>query len=134
MLAGEQLDAVFDLTPAPLHGRVNRAILEAGVACFSEKPIASTVAEASELIELARARNVPFLCAPGDAVTSRFRWLRALVEAGDLGRPTLAVAHHADAGPAAWGEYTGDPTPFYEVCSRMLVEGAKQIEIRRVEE
>ena len=29
------------------------------------------------------------------------------------GAPTLAVAHHADPGPAAWDEYTGDPTPFY---------------------
>jgi predicted dehydrogenase len=113
MLTRERLDGVFDLTPAPLHGKVNRAILEAGVACYSEKPIASTVPEASELIELARARNVAFLCAPGDAVTSRFRWLRSLVDSGKLGSPTLAVAHHADAGPAAWGEYTGDPTPFY---------------------
>lgn len=33
-----------------------------------------------------------------------------------------------------FGRFIGDPTPFYEVCSRMLVEGAKQIEIRRVEE
>jgi predicted dehydrogenase len=113
MLAGERLDGVFDLTPAPLHGRVNRAILEAGVACYSEKPIASSVAEARELIELASARGLAFLCAPGDAVTRRFRWLRSLVDSGELGTPTLAVAHHADAGPAAWAEYTGDPTPFY---------------------
>ena len=33
-----------------------------------------------------------------------------------------------------FGRFIDDPTPFYEVCSRMLVEGAKQIEIRRVEE
>jgi predicted dehydrogenase len=113
MLAREQLDGVFDLTPAPLHGRVNRAILEAGVACYSEKPIAASVAEATELIELAARRGVPFLCATGTAVTNGFRWLKALADSGDLGTPTLVVAHHADAGPAAWGEYTGDPTPFY---------------------
>ena len=113
MLGREQLDGVFDLTPAPLHGRVNRAILEAGFACYSEKPIAATVAEASALIELAAARNVLLMCAPGTAVTSRFRWLKSMVGSGDYGRPTLAVAHHADAGPAAWSEYTGDPTPFY---------------------
>jgi hypothetical protein len=33
-----------------------------------------------------------------------------------------------------FGTFVGDPTPFYEVCERMLIEGAKQIEIRRVEE
>ena len=113
MLQNERLDGVFDLTPAPLHGTVNRQILEAGVACYSEKPIAGSVAEASELIELAAGRNLVFMCAPGTAVTSRFRWLKALVDGGELGLPTLAVAHHADAGPAAWPEYTGDPTPFY---------------------
>jgi hypothetical protein len=28
-----------------------------------------------------------------------------------------------------FGRFIGDPTPFYEVCERMLIEGAKQIEI-----
>jgi predicted dehydrogenase len=113
MLTREHLDGVFDLTPAPLHGSVNRTILEAGVACFSEKPIASSLADAHALIGLARERDVLLLCAPGDAVTSRFRWLQSVVEEAQLGAATLVVAHHADAGPANWHEYTGDPTPFY---------------------
>ena len=92
---------------------MNRAILDAGVACFSEKPLASTVAEADALISLAHGSDTLFLCAPGSAVTAPVRWLKELASSGRLGRPTLAVAHHADPGPAAWREYTGDPTPFY---------------------
>ena len=114
MLATDlELDGVFDLTPAPMHGAVNRAILEAGIACYSEKPIAATVAEADLLIQLARARGVLLLGAPGSAVTRRIRWLAELAASRRLGAPTLAVAHHADPGPADWLEYTGDPTPFY---------------------
>jgi predicted dehydrogenase len=113
MLAAGGLDGVLDLTPAPLHGEANRAILEAGVACYSEKPLASTVADADDLISIAAERGVLLLCAPGSAVTNRVRWLRDLADSGRLGRPTLAIAHHADPGPAAWAEYTGDPTPFY---------------------
>ena len=113
MLRSERLDAVFNLTPAPLHGTVNRLILDAGVACFSEKPMASTVAEADALISLADGSDTLFLCAPGSADTATVRWLKELAGLGRLGRPTLAVAHHADPGPAAWREYTGDPTPFY---------------------
>jgi predicted dehydrogenase len=113
MLAAETLDAVVDLTPAPLHGRVNKEILEAGVACYSEKPLASTLAEADELIEVASRAGVLFLVAPGSAASAPMRWLKSVVDDGRLGRPTLAVAHHADAGPAHWPEYTGDPTPFY---------------------
>src|SRR4051794_18033610 len=113
MLRAESLDAVFNLTPAPLHGAVNREVLGAGVACFSEKPLAATLAEADELIELAAREKVLFLAAPGSAVTAPFRWLKGLIESGEYGPTTLVVAHHADAGPANWREYTGDPTPFY---------------------
>ena len=70
--------------------------------------------EADELIALAGERDVLLMCAPGSAVSARIRWLRSLVESGRLGKPTLAVAHHADPGPADWLEYTGDPTPFYQ--------------------
>ena len=113
MLRQESLDGVIDLAPAPFHGDVNRAILEAGVACFSEKPLAATVGDADALIELAARQDALFLVAPGSAVTDRFRWLKGVAESGQFGKPTLAVAHHADPGPAAWREYTGDPTPFY---------------------
>jgi predicted dehydrogenase len=113
MVSAERLDGIVNLTPAPAHAAVNRTILDAGVACYSEKPLASSVDEATALIELASAREVLLLCAPGSAVTTRVRWLRDLADSGRLGHPTLAVAHHADPGPAAWREYTGDPTPIY---------------------
>jgi predicted dehydrogenase len=113
MLAGAALDAVFNLTPAPRHGSVNRAVLEAGIACYSEKPIAGSVPEADALIEVAAKRDVLLLCAPGSAVTNRTRWLRDLAVTERFGPPTLVVAHHADTGPADWDEYTGDPTPVY---------------------
>ncbi|HEY8437143.1 MAG TPA: Gfo/Idh/MocA family oxidoreductase [Candidatus Limnocylindrales bacterium] len=113
MLAGSSVDGVFNLTPAPFHGSLNRAILEAGIPCYSEKPIAASVPEADALIDLAAKRGVLLLCAPGSAVTNRIRWLRDLAVSERFGRPTLAVAHHADPGPADWDEYTGDPTPFY---------------------
>jgi predicted dehydrogenase len=113
MLAGERLDAIFNLTPAPTHGDVTRSALEAGLHVFSEKPIASSVAEADELIAIARERGRHLICAPAVAVTRRFRWLAEIVASERFGRLTLAVAHHADPGPASWREYTGDPTVFY---------------------
>jgi predicted dehydrogenase len=113
LLAQARPDAVFDLTPAPAHGQVNRQILEAGLHLFSEKPIATTVAEADGLIELARSRGLTFLCAPAPAATRRIRWLRGIIDSGRLGRPTLAVGQCATLGPASWPEYTGDPTVFY---------------------
>ena len=113
MLQGGHVEAVIDLVPAPHHGEVNAAILDAGVHLYSEKPLAGSVADADRLIDTARARGLTFLCAPGVAATQRFAWLTELVRSGRYGPATLVVAHHADPGPAAWREYTGDPRPFY---------------------
>jgi predicted dehydrogenase len=112
-LAALRTEAVVNLTPAPMHGETNGRLLDAGLHVYTEKPIAQTVAEADALIELARAKSLTFLAAPASAVTRRVQWLRDLVDSGAHGRPTLLVAHHADPGPAAWREYTGDPRPFY---------------------
>ena len=113
MLAAGNVDAAIDLTPAPFHGGVNLACLEAGLHLYSEKPLAASLDEADRLIAAAAAHERLFLCAPGEAVTKRVQWLVDVVAAGRFGSPTLVVTHHADPGPAAWREYTGDPRPFY---------------------
>jgi predicted dehydrogenase len=108
-----ELDAVVNLTPAPVHAEVTEACLQAGLHVYSEKPLASTIAGADRLIGLAKDNEILLLCAPGVAVTKRIRWLVDIVASGRLGQPTLAVAQHADTGPATWREYTGDPSVFY---------------------
>jgi predicted dehydrogenase len=113
MLAAGDVDAAIDLTPAPLHGPVNLACLEAGLHLYSEKPLGASLDEADRLIAAATEHKRLFLCAPGEAVTKRVRWLAEVVASGRFGSPTLVVSHHADPGPAAWREYSGDPTPFY---------------------
>jgi len=113
LLHAAVVDAVVNLTPAPLHGSVNQAVLDAGLHLYSEKPLAGTIADADRLIETAARGHLTFLCAPGSAATRRLGWLVELAASGRFGPPTLAVAHHADPGPAAWREYTGDPSPFY---------------------
>jgi predicted dehydrogenase len=113
MLGDGDLDAIIDLAPAPRHGEVNQAVLDAGLHLYSEKPLASTLADANRLIDTAAATGKNFLCAPGVAATRRSSWLTDIVRSERYGRATLVVAQHADPGPAAWREYTGDPRPFY---------------------
>ena len=52
------LDAVCVAVPTEHHHAVVRACLEAGVHVLVEKPLARTLAEADELLELARARGL----------------------------------------------------------------------------
>lgn len=108
LLAHPGLDAVFNLTPAPMHYTVNAAALDAGVNLYTEKTLASSLDEAHDLI--ARARGHFFLCAPAMMATTRFRWLRDYLRAGRIGTPHLATAQLASLGPALWHP---DPAVFY---------------------
>ena len=103
MLARSDLDAAINLTPAPIHTAITQTCLEASVHVYSEKPIASSLVEADRLIQIAANRSLLLLCAPATAATRRFRWLAEIVASHRYGRLTLAVAHHADPGPARDG-------------------------------
>ncbi|MGH2534537.1 MAG: Gfo/Idh/MocA family protein [Thermomicrobiales bacterium] len=112
-LAHPGLDAVFNLTPAPLHRETTTKALDAGFHVFSEKPIAASVEEGMALIEHAKKLDRLLLVAPAVMATNRFVWLRKVLDAGEIGQPTLATAQMANMGPAGWRGYTGDPGVFY---------------------
>jgi predicted dehydrogenase len=107
------LDAVLQLLPAPVHGEANAEVLQAGLHLYSEKPLASSLEEADELIALAEAGGKQFLCAPGVMASPVIRWIDKIIRSGRLGAPTVALATYGTLGGAAWRRYTGDPTVFY---------------------
>jgi predicted dehydrogenase len=53
----DQVDAVSLAVPTPLHHSIGRELLARGVHLLIEKPIATSVAEAKELVTLAKANN-----------------------------------------------------------------------------
>jgi len=119
---GSGIDLVFNLTPAPLHREITAKALEAGCHVYSEKPIASTVEEATELAAIAERQRKTLFCAPSTLVTARFTWLKQALDAGEFGRPTVAKASIGNMGPAAWRAYIGDPRVFYRKGVGPLVD------------
>lgn len=113
LLSHDGLEAIIDLTPAPQHFAVNHAAIEAGLHVYSEKPLAGSHQKATTLIAMARDAGVLLLAAPAVMATPRFRWIKELIAAGRIGRPTLATAQLANMGPASWRAYTGDPEVYY---------------------
>ena len=87
LLSEEQLDIVSVVLPSDLHYEVGRAVLESGRHLLLEKPMALSVAQCSELIELAAARGRWI------AVGHEFRFsplwgkVKELIDAGAVGRP-----------------------------------------------
>jgi predicted dehydrogenase len=52
------VDAISLVVPTSLHYKIAREFLEAGIHCLIEKPMTETVAEASDLIDIARDREL----------------------------------------------------------------------------
>ena len=59
LFSEERVDAAIVAAPTTSHGLAARAALEAGVPLLVEKPLAATVAEARELVDLAASTGVP---------------------------------------------------------------------------
>ena len=107
MLAGEaaredRIDLVTVATPNATHFEITKAFLEAGFHILCEKPMTMTVAEGEEIVRLAEASGKVCAVNYGYSAYPMAREMRALVEAGELGKIRLVVTefshgHHADA-------------------------------------
>src|SRR5665647_748330 len=117
------LDAIVNLTPIPAHYQTNREALEHGLHVVSEKPLASTLEQADELIELARSKDLLLLCAPPDMLYEPYERAAELVAAGAIGRVAFARVRSSHAGPG--GDAAGwpsDPSWFYQKGSGPLLD------------
>jgi predicted dehydrogenase len=121
MLASGDVDAVVNLTPIPVHGETNLAILAAGRHVVTDKPLATSMAEADAIVALAAERGLTVVCAPPDLLWPSRRELRRLVVANAVGRPTFARVRSSHAGPAAYA-WPADPTWFYQEGSGPLLD------------
>lgn len=85
LLADPEIQVVHNCTPNHLHFAINRDILAAGKHVVSEKPLAMTTKESSELVKLAKESNLI------NAVSFNYRFYpliqhaRAMVAAGEVG-------------------------------------------------
>lgn len=121
MLDRDDIDAVVNVTPIPLHGATSRQILAAGKHLVVEKPIAATVEEADELIDLARAGGLYYVVAPPSMLQANRQHAKRLIAAGAIGQPCFARVRSSHGGPAA-GAWPLDPTWFYQEGSGPLLD------------
>ncbi len=121
MLERADLDLVINLTPIPVHGSTSRKILEAGKHLVVEKPIATTMDDADELIELARAKGLKYVVAPPNMLQPNRIEAKRLIDTGAVGQPCFARVRSSHGGPAA-GNWPLDPTWFYQEGSGPLYD------------
>lgn len=112
MLAESDADAIINLTPIQLHTETTLAALQAGKHVYTEKPIASTVADALRIRDEAERRGLALVCAPCVMLFPQVRYAQAQLAAGNLG-PVFSARAYAHMGVPPWRGYASDPTPFF---------------------
>jgi predicted dehydrogenase len=104
---------VVNLTPIQAHTACTLQALEAGRHVYSEKPIATSVEDASRIIACAAEHGVAFACAPVLLLHPEIRQAAAWVRNGALGKVSLVRARGSHGGPARLYDFTSDPSWFY---------------------
>lgn len=85
LLKDPAIDAVHVCTPNALHFPIAKAALKAGKHVLCEKPLATSVAEARELVELARASELRNCTFQNLRFYPMIQQARAMCQSGDLG-------------------------------------------------
>ena len=95
LLASGDVDAVTVASPIGLHFEQGRQALEAGKHVHFNKTMTTTTAEATSLIELARAKGLKIVASPGDVLRPQIQYLKQIIADGAIGTLTWAVCGSA---------------------------------------
>jgi predicted dehydrogenase len=104
VIEADEVDLVLVLTSMPEHGPIARAALEAGKHVLVEKPMAVTLEEAAQLVELAKRSPGYLVCAPHVILSPTYQIIGARLKRGDIGKVLSARALYGWAGPS-WGQW-----------------------------
>ena len=91
-LENRDIEAVYiSATPETTHYPMARDFLAAGKHVFLEKPIAMTLEEADELIELKNRKNLKFSIGYSQRFNPKFAYVRQCIRDGTIGKPVSAL-------------------------------------------
>lgn len=116
LLADAGVELVANLTNPRSHFEVSRAALQAGKHVYTEKPLATSLAEAESLVEMAESRGLLLASAPCTVLGETAQTIWKALRQKRIGTPRLVYAE-MDAGPIAledhgrWKSASGAPWP-----------------------
>jgi len=99
MLAGPEFELLINLTPMRLHAPINLKGLRAGRHVLCEKPIATTLADADDLLDEAARRGVGLYGAPNAVISPTFQEAARVVRAGEIGKVCAVHGRYGHGGP-----------------------------------
>ena len=124
LLAVEELDCCNVCSPDHFHAEQTIALLEAGIHVLCEKPMAPTLEECQAMVDASRRTGRKLMIGQSYRFQNRFRAVKALVEAGEVGTPYLVESEYWNnlEGVGGVGNWRNDPRirhPFVGGCHAM---------------
>ncbi len=98
LLAGRAVDAVVIASPPGLHYAHARVALEAGKHVLVEKPLATSLADARELVALAQARERTLMVGHICLFAASIRWVKRYLDDGQAGELRYAFFQRVNTG------------------------------------
>ena len=105
VLADPDVDFVHINTPIPEHGAMSIAALKAGKHVMCTVPMATTLDECREIVELSEKTGLKYMMAETVVYAREFLYLKQLYQTGELGRIQFLQASHQqdmDGWPNYW--------------------------------
>ncbi|MBI4604775.1 MAG: Gfo/Idh/MocA family oxidoreductase [Planctomycetes bacterium] len=105
VLADPGVDFVHINTPIPDHASMSIAALKAGKHVMSTVPMATTVEECRQIVELVRSTGLKYMMAETVVYSREFLFVKELYEKGELGKVQYLQASHQqdmDGWPNYW--------------------------------
>jgi predicted dehydrogenase len=112
---------VLNLTPIYAHYETSMEVLTAGVHLVTEKPLASTLAQATDICAVAAAKHLLVVCAPYEMLKPEWAEARRLIRSGAVGKVAFARLQSSHGGPASMA-WPADPTWFYQEGAGPLLD------------
>jgi predicted dehydrogenase len=102
LLSSEDVDIVLNLTVPEAHAAVSLAALDAGKHVYVEKPLATRLADARAVLDLATRRGLRVGSAPDTVLGASVQTARRLIDDGLIGKPVLGTAAVLSHGMEMW--------------------------------
>lgn len=115
-------DIAIDAASIQAHHEINMAVLGAGKHLISQKPAAPTVEMLTEQIDLAKEKNVKFVCVPIHPMRFDINTAKQMIKDGTIGAPYYAKCNLCHGGPEYFQYRDADPSWFFEPGAGALVD------------
>jgi predicted dehydrogenase len=102
LLDDDEIQIVINLTVPVAHAPVSVSIIEAGKHVYSEKPLATRLADAQALVLSAAAKRLRVGCAPDTFLGAAHQACRRAIDAGRIGTPVAGGAAVLSHGMEHW--------------------------------